>query len=43
MNKRRMTTPHTESANRAPVGLPGQVVLVLQGGGDPIEGVIEHH
>jgi NTE family protein len=33
MNKRRMTTTTTASAPRAPSRLPGQVVLVLQGGG----------
>ena len=33
MNKRRMTTPATASATRATSPLPGQVVLVLQGGG----------
>jgi NTE family protein len=33
MNKRRMTTTPTASATRGPSGLPGQVVLVLQGGG----------
>ena len=33
MSKRQMTTPSSASAARAPSRLPGQVVLVLQGGG----------